>query len=105
MPGQSGSEVRVKQIVRTTRWDEAQFAQLQAIAAFSGCSEAEVLRRLVARATKRIIITRHLVAEVNRLGVNINQIARRLNSGAPVSPAELTEAYQALLAAVTVAKS
>lgn len=105
MPGQSGSENRRRQIVRSTRWDDTEFARLQAIAAYSGCSEAEVLRRLVKRATRHLVLSRELVVEVKRLGGNINQIARRLNSGAAVDPAELTDAYRALLAAVKVARS
>lgn len=105
MPGQSGSENRRRQIVRTTRWDEAEFAQLQAIAAYSGCSEAEALRRLVNRATRQILISRELVAHVSRLGSNINQISRRLNSGHDVSADELMDAYRALLLAVRISRS
>ncbi len=105
MPGQTGSENRRRQIVRSTRWDEAEFDQLQKIAAHSGCSEAELLRRLVNRATSQILISRELVASVNRLGVNINQIARRSNAGGKVDRDELQAAYRALLDAVTVARS
>lgn len=105
MPGQPGSENRRRQIVRSTRWDEEEFAQLQRIAAESRCSEAELLRRLVARADKTILITRDLVAEVRRLGVNINQVARRLNAGGAVAPADLLDAYRALLLAVTISRS
>jgi hypothetical protein len=105
MPGQPGSENRRRQVVRSTRWHEAEFAQLQRIATESRCSEAELLRRLVKRADKNILITRDLVAEVRRLGVNINQIARRLNAGGEVLPADLLDAYRALLNAVTISRS
>ena len=105
MPGQPGSENRRRQVVRTTRWDEAEFAQLHEIAIHSGCSEAEALRRLVKRATKNIVISRELIAAVNKLGVNINQIARRLNAGHEIDAKELQDAYRALLGAVTIARS
>lgn len=105
MPGQPGSENRRRQVVRTTRWSDTEFAQLQAIAAYSGCSEAEALRRLVNRASRQILISRELVAEVRRLGNNINQIARSLNANLPVSAAELTDAYRTLLLAARIARS
>lgn len=105
MPGQTGSENRRRQIVRSTRWDDAEFAELVSIAAYSQCSEAEALRRLVNRATKQILVSRELVSEVKRLGNNVNQIARRLNAGDPVSASELTNAYRALLLAVRIARS
>lgn len=105
MPGQTGSENRQRQIVRSTRWDEDEFAQLQAIATYSGCSEAEVLRRLVRRANKRIVISRDLVRAVRQLGNNVNQIARHMNSGEQVRSDELIDAYRELLQAVNIAKS
>jgi hypothetical protein len=105
MPGQPGSETRRRQIVRSTRWNEDEFAQLRAIAGASNCSEAEVLRRLVKRAAKNILISRDLVTQVTRLGTNINQIAKRLNAGSAVDAAALKDAYRALLDAVTVARS
>ncbi|KTE05274.1 hypothetical protein ATE71_18520 [Sphingopyxis sp. H115] len=105
MTGQTGSENRRRQIVRSTRWDEQEFAQLQAIATYSGCSEAEVLRRLVRRANKQIIISRDLVRAVRQLGNNVNQIARRMNSNEQVRSDQLLEAYRELLHAVKIAKS
>jgi hypothetical protein len=105
MPGQPGSDNRRRQIVRSTRWDEDEFAQLQAIAVHSGCSEAEALRRLVKRANRTILISRDLVVAVNRLGTNINQIARRLNAGGATQSAALEDAYRALLDAVTISRS
>ncbi|USI79094.1 plasmid mobilization relaxosome protein MobC [Sphingopyxis sp. USTB-05] len=105
MPGQTGSENRQRQIVRSTRWDAHEFAQLQAVAAYSGCSEAEVLRRLVRRANKRIVISRDLVRAVRQLGNNVNQIARHMNSGEQVRSDELIDAYRELLQAVNIAKS
>lgn len=105
MTGQTGSENRRRQIVRSTRWDEQEFAQLQAIATYSGCSEAEVLRRLVRRANKQIVISRDLVRQVGQLGNNVNQIARRMNSNEQVRSDQLLNAYRDLLHAVKIAKS
>ncbi|MEO1968421.1 MAG: plasmid mobilization relaxosome protein MobC [Sphingomonadaceae bacterium] len=105
MPGQTGSETRQRTVVRSTRWSETEFAQLQSIAVASGCSEAEVLRRLVARADKHILITRDLVVAVSRLGSNLNQIARHLNRGGLVDPDELLVAYTELLSLITLARS
>jgi hypothetical protein len=105
MPGQPGSENRQRQVVRSTRWTEAEFAQLKEVAAESGCTEAELLRRLVKRANKNILITRELVTQVTRLGTNVNQIARRLNAGGAIAPADLQDAYRALLDAVTISRS
>lgn len=105
MPGQTGSENRRRQIVRSTRWDESEFERLRQIAEHSGCSEAELLRRLVKRAHKNILLSRDLVVQIHRLGVNLNQIARRLNAGGSVDPSELIEAYRDLLKAVEVARS
>lgn len=105
MPGQTGSETRIKTVVRSTRWSEAQFAELVAIAAYSECSEAEVLRRLVERANRQIVVSRQLVIEIQRIGANINQIARRLNSGHGISAADLSHVYRDLLQAVRLSKS
>ncbi|MFW2831683.1 plasmid mobilization relaxosome protein MobC [Sphingomonas sp. ID0503] len=104
MPGQRGSEVRQRQNVRTTRWTDLEAAQLTRIADYSGCSEAEVLRRLVARADRNILISRDLVFQVTKLGTNINQIGRRLNANGVITADDLRDAYAALLLAVQVAR-
>ena len=105
MPGQSGTETRYRNHVRTTRWSDRELEYLQQLADYSGCSIPELLRRLVCRANHQIIISRDLVYQVTRLGTNVNQIAKKLNSEQPVSADELTAAYQQLLKAVSVARS
>lgn len=105
MPGQPGSNNRQRQIVLPTRWREDEFALLESAATFSGCSKAEVLRRLVMRSQRQVLITRALVAEVNKIGSNINQIARRLNAQSAVQADELTSAYRELLLAVRIART
>lgn len=105
MPGQSGTETRFRNHVRRSRWSDRELESLQQLAEYSGCSQPEILRRLVVRADRQIVISRDLVNQVTRLGTNVNQIAKQLNSGYPVSGDELKAAYQQLLAAVNVAKS
>lgn len=97
MPGQSGSENRIKQIVRTTRWSPDEFAMLQSIANYCGCSEAEILRRLVRRGDRRILPSSILTAECLRIGNNLNQVARHLHSGGSVTPAAVETLYRDLL--------
>ena len=105
MPGKPGSETRYRNHVRTTRWSDQELVYLTELAHYSGCSVPELLRRLVCRANHQIIISRDLVYQVTRLGTNVNQIAKKLNSEQPVSADELTAAYQQLLKAVSVARS
>lgn len=105
MPGQTGSETRFRNHVRTTRWSDQEFEYLQQLAEYSGCSQPELLRRLVVRANRQIVLSRDLVNQVTKLGTNVNQIAKQLNSGYPVSPDELQAAYQQLLQAVNVARA
>lgn len=105
MPGRTGSENRYRNHVRTTRWSDRELEYLQQLADYSGCSQPELLRRLVVRANRQIVISRDLVYQVTRLGTNVNQIAKQLNSGQSVSSDELKATYQQLLAAVNVAKS
>lgn len=104
MPGQRGTETRIRNIVVPTRWSDEEHAQLRSIAEFSGCSRAETLRRLVRRAGKQIIASRALNADVRRLGNNLNQIARALNEGSPVSAQDLIRAYADLLKAAGAAR-
>ena len=105
MPGQTGSETRFRNHVRTTRWSDREFAYLTELAEYSGCSIPELLRRLVVRANRQIVVSCDLVYQVTRLGTNVNQIAKQLNSNHPVSGAELKAAYQQLLHAVNLARS
>jgi hypothetical protein len=80
--GRGGALVRALPLRSVARPEWPDLAEEDA--ACSGCSEAEILLRLVRRANKRVIISRELVAEVKRLGSNINQIARHLNRGGGV---------------------
>lgn len=80
MPGQRGSETRQRNKVLPTRWSDAEYAKLNDIAEASGCTMADVLRRLVAHDHTSIIPTQALVSEISRVGNNLNQITRTLNN-------------------------
>ncbi|WP_069335825.1 plasmid mobilization protein [Sphingobium yanoikuyae] len=99
LPGQTGTEVRVRTIVLTTRWSPAEHSRLEEIAEFSDCSKAEALRRLVQQGQPMILPSRLLVSEVRRIGVNINQLAKRANVSGQVDHDALIEAYRDLLSA------
>lgn len=105
MPGQRGSETRVRQNVLTTRWSQAELEQLDAITVVMGCSRAETLRRLVRRADKQVLATRALINQVRALGNNTNQIARTLNARNPVASGQLIDLYKAMLAALQSMRS
>ncbi|MDG2511068.1 plasmid mobilization relaxosome protein MobC [Sphingobium yanoikuyae] len=72
---------------------------MEEIAEFSDCSKAEALRRLVQQGQPMILPSRLLVSEVRRIGVNINQLAKRANVSGQVDHDALIEAYRDLLSA------
>lgn len=104
MPGQTGTDSRRRTNVRTNRWDDNELTELRAIAKYSGCSEAEALRRLVRRANKNIVISRDLVIAVNTLGIAINQLIARVHESQPFEVEDLQAVYRELLALVKVAR-
>lgn len=97
MPGQSGSEVRIKDRVVRTFWSPEEHNRLADIAAFNDCSRAEVLRRLVDDAAAKIVATRDLSEHVRALGKRLNDVARRINAKAPVRHADVRELYEEML--------
>lgn len=100
MPGQRGTETRIRTIALATRWSPREYRRLTEIAEYSACSRAEVLRQLVARDHRNIMPSRELVAEVRRIGNNLNQLARSVNAGKRVSKSALDDLYREMLAAV-----
>lgn len=80
MPGQTGTETRRLNNVLSTRWSDDQFRYLQEIADLMDCSRAEVLRLLISEAHPKVLPTKDHVREIQRIGVNLNQIARVANS-------------------------
>ena len=80
------------------RVTEAEAAELQERAQAARLSMGAYLRRRALGQRGRIAAELRLGAaelrELNRIGVNLNQMARALNSGAAPSPAETQEAVE-----------
>jgi hypothetical protein len=90
-PRKQPAEQRVTRL--TTRVTLAELAQASA----AGLTAAEFLRRLGATVTpRRPRADDALLVELNRIGVNINQLARAANSGMPPASADLRAALAQL---------
>ena len=80
------------------RVTEAEAEELQERAQAARLSMGAYLRRRALGQRVRSAVERRLGAaemrELNRIGVNLNQMARALNSGAVSSPAETQEAVE-----------
>ena len=80
------------------RVTEAEAAELQERAQAARLSMGAYLRRRALGQRVRSAVERRLGAaelrELNRIGVNLNQMARALNSGAAPPPAETQEAVE-----------
>ena len=97
MPGQSGSDVRIRQKVVRTFWSPEEHDRLADIAAFNDCSRAEILRQLVDDAAPKMVATHDLTEQVRALGKRLNDVARRIHAKAPVHHAEVRDLYEELL--------
>lgn len=94
----------LRQHTASTRLTEAEHAAWVAAAGgrqLGRWIRAEISARLAdcQPAPPAVAATRELVAEIRRIGININQIARRLNEGQPVHVA-MVAAHQAAEAAL-----
>lgn len=83
-----GSETRKKSLLVTSRYDEAEFAELDEAASRAGLSRAsyqrvQSLAKPKTRSTRRAPIERELLAKVlgqlGKIGSNLNQLARAAN--------------------------
>ena len=88
--GRSGSEKRRRERLVQTRLDDAEHAQLEARAGQAGLAVGAYLRACALetagpRARRRAPVDRELLAhtnaDLNRIGNNLNQIARAINRG------------------------
>jgi hypothetical protein len=79
--------------VTTQRWSEGEFARLEAAAAEAGLSRGSFIRAMALgdagpRARRAPTIEKQVlgaaIAELNRVGNNVNQIARAVNIGKDV---------------------
>ncbi|MDR3485310.1 MAG: MobC family plasmid mobilization relaxosome protein [Bradyrhizobium sp.] len=99
-----GSETRRRTYVVTTRYDEAEFAELDAAASRAGLTRAsfqrvQSLSKPKTRSTRRAPVEKELLGrllgQINKIGSNINQIARAANMGLGVR-ADLASALREL---------
>lgn len=84
------------------RITDAELAYIEAQAAAAGIDPAEYVRRRVLGrkvAPARAVADERLIVEINRIGVNLNQIAARLNATGE-APEGLAEALAATTAAL-----
>ena len=92
-----GEEERRRRTVGV-RVTEAEAAELRSRAQAARLSMGAYLRRRALGQRVRSAVERRLGAaelrELNRIGVNLNQMARALNSGAAPSPAETQAAVE-----------
>lgn len=102
----SGSDKRQRSHQCLIRWTDEEFASISEKADKAGMAVAAFMRAVALgnpgpRAQRRPPADhralRQILGEIGRIGNNINQIARALNSGDPVNPAELREALHAYL--------
>jgi hypothetical protein len=100
-----GSESRKKSIPVTSRYDEAEFAELEEAASRAGLSRAsyqrvQSLTKTKTRSTRRPPIERELAAQllgqVGRVGGNLHQLVRHLNFGRELEEQRLAEVLAAL---------
>lgn len=109
------SEARQKQERLTVRFTPAEREQLEALADRDGLTLGSYVRsrsleepttRAVRRPTVAVQVLGGLLAQIGKIGSNLNQIARQLNQGAtlPLSEIEtaLAEHRQILAAIITV---
>ena len=80
MPGQQGSEVRIRTHIVQVRMDDGELARLDMLADASGVTRAETLRRLTYRTTIRAWDTDRIVTSLSRVGNLLNQLARVANA-------------------------
>jgi hypothetical protein len=87
-PNRSGSETRKKAIMVTSRYDEAEFAELDEAASRAGMTRAsyqrvQSLAEPKTRSTRRAPVEKELLAKVlgqiGKIGSNLNQVAHAAN--------------------------
>lgn len=80
MPGQRGSETRLRNHIVLVRMHDKELDHLDQLIGNSGWSRAHFIRMLVKLGGKiRELDTGPLVAELGKVGSNLNQLARHAN--------------------------
>jgi hypothetical protein len=115
-PRTNGSEIRRKQLRTTVRWSPEEYGTLEEAALGTGLTLGSYIRTCTlktptTRARRRpladVAALSKAMVEFNRFGVNLNQIARHLNSGnAPGAPeaAALCDMRDAVLQTLRAAR-
>lgn len=102
----SGTETRQRNVTVTVRMTAEERNRLETLSAKSGLAAGAFMRaaslndpglRSRRRPPADHVALRKLLGELGRVGNNINQIARALNTGEEIEPAELREAMTAYL--------
>lgn len=103
--GRSGSETRKKGYLVTSRYDEAEFAELEEAASKVGLTRAsyqrvQSLAKPKTRSTRRPPIEREMAAQllgqVGRVGGNLHQLVRHLNFGRDVEQGRVIAVIETL---------
>jgi hypothetical protein len=102
--GKKRSERRQKGRVLTLRVSEAEQQEIEVLAEREGLTVGSYVRsralshpttRAVRRPTVEVQLLSQLLAQLGRVGSNLNQITRRVNSGEILRPADISEAIAA----------
>ena len=105
-PKKSGSDTRQKQRIVNFRATAEEYATVEEAAKNAGLTMGSFIRQTMLAAPKTrprrqvrvdVAVLAKLIAELNRIGGNINQIARAFNCGEPPETAWLKEALRVLL--------
>ena len=105
MGGKSGSETRKKYRMIGIRVDETERAEIDAKAEAAGLKVASYCRDILLSSptTRRVkkpsiddVLLSRTLAELGKIGANLNQIAHRLNEGKGVGPERIANALKEL---------
>jgi len=86
-------------LIRRIRFSADQWARIEVRASECGLSPSTYVRRASLGAiprARRSVKAKDVAYHLAKIGININQLAHRANSGLPVSQSELSEALQRL---------
>lgn len=70
-----------KEIRKTIRFSEDEFSKIQELMSEHKLTFAEFARASILKKKIKTNLTKDLLFEINRVGNNLNQIARKVNSG------------------------
>jgi hypothetical protein len=113
-PKKSGSDARQKQRIVNFRATTEEYATVEEAARNAGLTLGSFIRKTMLAAPKTrprrqaradVAVLAKLIAELNRIGGNINQIARVFNYGEPPESAWLRDTLRLLLQTMKVVRA